>query len=122
MSSWRCFLNLEEDNISKQQQKQMTHKTASKKTIKLARSRNFCEIGNGAKPTLVLLHGAACSKHTWKDFMHATRHMYDVIALDLRGHGDSDLGEEEDFSASAMVEDVHQEEETRKEQQISDEM
>ena len=39
--------------------------------------------------------------------MHATRHMYDVIALDLRGHGDSDLGEEEDFSASAMVEDVH---------------
>jgi pimeloyl-ACP methyl ester carboxylesterase len=31
---------------------------------------------------------------------------YNMIAMDLRGHGESPLGAEEDFTADALVEDI----------------
>ena len=57
----------------------------------------------GAQP-LVLLHGFTGHARSWDSFAHAMQANYHVFALDQRGHGDSSWTD--DYSASAMVEDV----------------
>lgn len=41
----------------------------------------------GQGPCLLLLHGTAASTHTWRDVMPLLANRYDVIAVDLPGHG-----------------------------------
>ena len=58
-------------------------------------------------PTTVLVHGLDSSKETWAGVLnelHAAG--YPAVALDLRGHGESPLGDVEDFSATALANDV----------------
>lgn len=44
----------------------------------------------GAHPPLVLMHGAASNMTRWSEFVDAsTLHEWDIIRLDLRGHGQS---------------------------------
>lgn len=45
--------------------------------------------GNLAAPPLVLLHGGAAHAHWWDHIAPLLAEQYSVIALDLRGHGDS---------------------------------
>jgi pimeloyl-ACP methyl ester carboxylesterase len=56
-------------------------------------------------PPTLFLHGLDSSSHTW-------RHNLDelgsrAVALDLRGCGNSPLGDPEDFTPDAIVEDIH---------------
>ncbi|MDJ0940885.1 MAG: alpha/beta fold hydrolase [Woeseiaceae bacterium] len=44
----------------------------------------------GAGPPLLLLHGTAASTHTWRDLMPLLAADYDVLAMDLPGHGYSE--------------------------------
>jgi pimeloyl-ACP methyl ester carboxylesterase len=46
--------------------------------------------GNGKKPGLVLVHGGAAHAHWWSFLAPLFLNNYDVAALDLSGHGDSD--------------------------------
>jgi pimeloyl-ACP methyl ester carboxylesterase len=48
--------------------------------------------GNG--PALVLLHGFLESKAIWDDFTETLQHDFTVIAIDLPGHGESELVDE----------------------------
>src|SRR5579872_2903988 len=43
----------------------------------------------GVKPGLVLVHGGAAHAHWWRFLAPLLTRQYDVVALDLSGHGDS---------------------------------
>jgi len=59
------------------------------------------------RPTTVLVHGLDSSKQTWTDVLgDLTRAGYPAIAVDLRGHGESPLGDPASFSATALAQDV----------------
>ncbi|CAK0810281.1 unnamed protein product [Prorocentrum cordatum] len=58
-------------------------------------------------PTVVLIHGLDANKGTWHGILHDLHSAsYPAIAFDLRGHGDSPLGDPAEFSAAAVAEDV----------------
>jgi pimeloyl-ACP methyl ester carboxylesterase len=50
--------------------------------------------GDGKKPGLVLVHGGAAHAHWWSFLAPLFMKTYDVAALDLSGHGDSDRARE----------------------------
>jgi len=59
-------------------------------------------------PLLVLLHGGGFSALTWALFSSSVTSMVgcQVLAIDLRGHGDTVTTNEEDLSAETMARDV----------------
>jgi pimeloyl-ACP methyl ester carboxylesterase len=55
---------------------------------------------------LLLLHGFGNEAHIWDDFAPAVAPYYRTLALDHRGHGESDWVSEESYSYEAMARDV----------------
>ena len=53
--------------------------------------KNICYKITGSGPALVLLHGFLESKAIWADFAETLRKDFTVIAIDLPGHGESEL-------------------------------
>jgi pimeloyl-ACP methyl ester carboxylesterase len=51
---------------------------------------SYLDWGSPNAPPIVLLHGITVEAHCWDLVANALRDEYRVIALDLRGHGDSD--------------------------------
>src|SRR5262249_39582148 len=51
---------------------------------------HYLDWGNDAAPPMLLLHGCSGPAHTWDAFARAMCDRYHVVALDQRGHGDSD--------------------------------
>jgi pimeloyl-ACP methyl ester carboxylesterase len=47
----------------------------------------------GSGPALVLIHGITESRRTWDPLVPALADSYDVLAVDLRGHGQSPVGD-----------------------------
>ncbi|KDR16494.1 protein phosphatase methylesterase 1 [Zootermopsis nevadensis] len=68
--------------------------------------RVYCLGDSG--PLLVLLHGGGFSALTWALFSSSVTSMVgcQVLAIDLRGHGDTVTTNEEDLSAETMARDV----------------
>ena len=75
--------------------------------IRLGDMRFSClDWGNeGARPIL-FLHGGALTAHTWDLCCLALRDEFHCLALDQRGHGDSDWAPDGDYSISAQRDDV----------------
>ena len=67
---------------------------------------HYLDWGNPHLPPLLLLHGGAQSAHSWDFFALAMRDHFHVIALDQRGHGDSDWSEEGDYDPTFHIADV----------------
>src|SRR6516165_8078400 len=59
----------------------------------------------GLRPIL-FLHGGALTAHTWDLCCLALRDDYHCMALDQRGHGDTDWAPDADYSLAAQREDV----------------
>lgn len=58
-------------------------------------------------PTLVLIHGLDSTRFTWNPFIQRCNNKYNIIALDLRAHGESPLGNtQEDFTAQNLALDI----------------
>jgi pimeloyl-ACP methyl ester carboxylesterase len=55
---------------------------------------------------LVLLHGLGNEAHLWDDFVPCIAPHYRVLALDQRGHGDSDWDPEARYDAESMTDDL----------------
>jgi len=55
---------------------------------------------------LVLLHGLGNEAHLWDDFVPSVAPHYRVLALDQRGHGDSDWDPEGRYDAESMADDL----------------
>ena len=61
--------------------------------------------GNGADP-LVMLHGIRLHAHCWSHFSRSNRGRHRILALDARGHGDSNWGLPEDYHLHDFCEDL----------------
>ncbi len=63
--------------------------------------------GDKSDPAVILLHGTGSTRHSWaqtaRDLVSAGRY---VIALDLRGHGDSSWAPDHDYSLDAHLADL----------------
>lgn len=55
---------------------------------------------------LVLLHGHGNEAHLWDDFVPSVAEHYRVLAVDQRGHGDSDWDAEGRYDAETMADDL----------------
>ncbi len=65
---------------------------------------HYLDWGNENRPPLVFLHGGALTAHTWDVVCLALREQYHCLALDQRGHGDSDWAD--DYSHERHCEDI----------------
>jgi esterase len=72
---------------------------------------HYLDWGNEHLPHVVLLHGGALTAHTWDMAALLLRDRYHLVALDQRGHGDTDWTPEADLgqnNAELMLEDTRQ--------------
>src|SRR5262249_1219564 len=60
----------------------------------------------GSGTPMVFLHGAALTAHTWDLVSLALRSRVRCIAIDARGHGDTDWAADGDYSQDTQVRDV----------------
>jgi esterase len=66
----------------------------------------YLDWGNKEQRPILFLHGGALTAHTWDLCCLALRDDYHCMALDQRGHGDSDWAPDADYSIAAQREDV----------------
>jgi pimeloyl-ACP methyl ester carboxylesterase len=66
---------------------------------------HYRDWGDPSAPPLVLLHGFTGHARSWDTFASAMQDRYRVLALDQRGHGESEWAP--DYHAERMVEDLH---------------
>ena len=59
-----------------------------------------------ARPTILMLHGIQQQAHSWDFISLPLSTDYRIIAVDQRGHGDSDWSPDGDYSTDAYVGDV----------------
>ena len=67
---------------------------------------SYQEWGNPNAEPILMLHGFGVSGHMFDEFADRMQDRYRLIALDQRGHGDSDWSEEGDYTRNSFVEDV----------------
>ena len=66
----------------------------------------YLDWGTSGQRPILFLHGGALTAHTWDLCCLALRDEFHCMALDQRGHGDSDWAPDADYSIGAQREDV----------------
>ena len=72
---------------------------------------HYLDWGNPELPHVVLLHGGSLTAHTWDMAALLLRDRYHLVALDQRGHGDTEWTPEsqlEEDNSDLMLEDTRQ--------------
>ena len=82
-----------------------TPPTRRSPTLRNGLTLSYLEWGQGGEP-LLLLHGLADNALVWARLGESLAEKYQVIALDLRGHGESDKPES-GYSCNEYIEDFH---------------
>ena len=67
---------------------------------------HYLEWGDSSKPTLVMFHGVSQQAHSWDFISLNLSPDYHVIAVDQRGHGDTDWAEDGIYSLDSMQADM----------------
>jgi len=67
---------------------------------------HYVEWGRPGGQPLVLLHGITGHARTWDRFAPDLAHGFRVIALDQRGHGDSQAAPDADYTVATMARDL----------------
>jgi esterase len=67
---------------------------------------HYLEWGSPADPTILMLHGGSQQAHSWDFVSLPLSEHYHVLALDQRGHGDSDWAADGDYSIEAHQRDI----------------
>ncbi len=67
---------------------------------------HYLEWGDAANPTIVMLHGGSQQGHSWDVVSLALSDQYHILALDQRGHGDSDWAPDGDYTIDANQGDI----------------
>ncbi len=67
---------------------------------------HYLEWGQAAAPPVVLLHGITGHARTWDDECRLLAGRYHALALDQRGHGDTDPAPDADYSDDALLGDL----------------
>ncbi|HZP40199.1 MAG TPA: alpha/beta hydrolase [Candidatus Binatia bacterium] len=68
---------------------------------------HFLDWGSAGRPRLLLLHGGAQTAHSWDDVAPDLARDHDVLALDQRGHGETDWAPDGGYRREDFVADVH---------------
>src|SRR5947209_5861246 len=66
----------------------------------------YLDWGNETAPPLVAVHGAYQQAHSWDLVAPALAGDYHVMALDLRGHGESDRGPASEYRLETYLADL----------------
>jgi pimeloyl-ACP methyl ester carboxylesterase len=69
---------------------------------------HYLDWGNSHLKPLLLLHGGGQNAHMWDFFALAMRDRHHILALDQRGHGDSDWHPDRDYSEEAYLRDLEE--------------
>ena len=69
---------------------------------------HYLDWGNYNKPTMLLLHGACAHAHWWDFFAINFCMDYHIIALDQRGHGDSEWSNPPAYQTLNYVSDIEE--------------
>ena len=69
---------------------------------------NYLDWGNRGKPPLVLVHGGRDHARSWDWVAEELRQDWHVVAMDHRGHGDSDWVSDGNYHVNDMVYDLAQ--------------
>lgn len=67
---------------------------------------HYLDWGNDTAPPMLLLHGFTGHAHTWDTFARAMGAHFHVLALDQRGHGDSDWAKDGAYTVHDHAEDI----------------
>ena len=67
---------------------------------------HYLEWGSPENPPLLLIHGGSAHAHWWDHIAAELAHDYWVLALDSRGHGDSDWVKPPSYEISDYVDDI----------------
>ena len=67
---------------------------------------HYLEWGDPSNPPVLMLHGASQQAHSWDFVSLALSGQYHALALDQRGHGDSDWAPDGDYSIEAAQKDI----------------
>ena len=67
---------------------------------------HYLDWGSAGKRPILFLHGGGLTAHTWDLVCLALREDYHCLALDQRGHGDSEWSPTMDYSLEAHREDI----------------
>lgn len=67
---------------------------------------HYLEWGDPAAPPLVLLHGFAGHARSWDHVAEPLADRFRILALDQRGHGDSDRAPDGDYTVRTMADDL----------------
>jgi pimeloyl-ACP methyl ester carboxylesterase len=67
---------------------------------------HYLEWGAPGNPLIVMLHGGSQQAHSWDFVSLPLSEDFHIIALDQRGHGDSDWAADEDYSLEAHQADI----------------
>jgi pimeloyl-ACP methyl ester carboxylesterase len=70
------------------------------------RRYHYTEWGAAPAPPVVMLHGVTGHARTWDDESRLLAARYRVLALDQRGHGDTDPAPDGDYSDAALLADL----------------
>jgi len=83
-----------------------TIRYSSRNIVLRHRRFHLLEWGEPSSPALILLHGGHQSAHSWDLVSLSLADRYRILALDQRGHGDTEWSRDGDYSSEAMAEDV----------------
>ena len=67
---------------------------------------HYLQWGTASSPLVVLLHGGSAHAHWWDQFAAAIADTHRVLALDLRGHGDSEHPDPPAYRVDDYVHDL----------------
>ena len=67
---------------------------------------HYLEWGEPSKPLILMLHGFAQQAHSWDFVALAFADRFRIIALDQRGHGDSDWASDGDYTPETQQIDI----------------
>src|SRR4026208_19402 len=67
---------------------------------------HYLDWGAGAKPAMILLHGIARHAHMFDHIAPDLARDYHVLAIDMRGHGDSDWSPDGAYLVEDYVKDI----------------
>lgn len=77
------------------------------KQVILRRLRfHYLDWGGSENQTIVFLHGGGLTAHSWDIVCTGLRSGFRCLALDLRGHGESEWSPEMDYAISSHAEDL----------------
>ncbi|HUG38001.1 MAG TPA: alpha/beta hydrolase [Candidatus Limnocylindrales bacterium] len=67
---------------------------------------HYLDWGTAGRPPVVFLHGGGLNAHTWDIVCAALRRERHCVALDQRGHGESEWSPEMDYTTESQVSDL----------------